>query len=829
MVNQTVEYWKDKVKLFIHDPPDKPLNIKNHEKRAKKMNQVLGIGTALGNKYLDKFASKIQRVTLPGFYGKGKIKYEYKEIIHPLTGKKYEKKYPKLFDTQKIQQLKTDNMKDLFFRLWDKIPELYPQSQILPAETRFPCHSILEHNELTAALHINKDPNNESKIGVLTFKILSPQSLIINSKKWSDLWGSSMLISLLTFEAMKVIIEEYGPSNILFPSIRGNPIMIEYLNRKFEIDQSGVDGSITYGALPHTFTAIIDFSKFQLHVQEICDTFEKFISKLIRNVIDVDPEIPNKDELIDVLKRQIKTTIQFRIAGAQFLNKTAYQNIKEELPQELVEKLDVFFKHRLYDGETISGYYYPTMLLIQNLLAKSPRIPLFGSKPIQMKGVFPERNKNKCDLCGTYTGRVSANNLPENQNRIVETQEKLCGTCLIKRSLRKCYGQSLKTMNLCSVADPGFFKHFYEFTDQSNNKFNLNEFMLKGFDFEWLYLLDSWRKNQDQFCEKFEFVEDFKIKELFKDFDEFLRNKKISHQPNKYYSILKVDGDNMRQLLNGYKRKYLVEYFPETIIQEVGKRSPDTIELIERYRPLLDPPYQKFFSNALNNFSSHIVPSICNEEQGSLIYSGGDDILALFPPNTVCNAAVKLNQKFGQDFLNDNEFGLGEIATLSGSIIIVHTKYPMPLALKEARRLEEKAKDYFGRSCITIAIIKHSGRKLEGVLYYEAIPCFHEIIKIFIQEKISQVFFQLLYTDHIIFNQWDLYYDEFIRILSRRKTERTDWSVLKRNISKNLKNAWEIYKKRLAPLECEKNPLKVFSDSLLTLYNIETQKPEENS
>lgn len=119
-----------------------------------------------------------------------------------------------------------------------------------------------------------------------------------------------------------------------------------------------------------------------------------------------------------------------------------------------------------------------------------------------------------------------------------------------------------------------------------------------------------------------------------------------------YYAVLLMDGDNMGQFFNVAE-------------QEVRNTSQQ-----------------------LSIFASEAVPRIVEEHSGVLLYAGGDDVLALFPVQTVLSAAYSLRSAFG-----DEKNGL-KGATASTGIAIGHKRTPLQQMLNQARALEKEAKSY---------------------------------------------------------------------------------------------------------------------------------------
>lgn len=132
------------------------------------------------------------------------------------------------------------------------------------------------------------------------------------------------------------------------------------------------------------------------------------------------------------------------------------------------------------------------------------------------------------------------------------------------------------------------------------------------------------------------------------------RKKQIEGSAPTYYAILMADGDNMGSLIRKNR---------ETLVN---------------------------VSSALSEFSQKRAREIVEsgEIAGELIYSGGDDVLALMPCETALNCAKKLNKAY-RELMNSHKV---PEATLSIGIAIVHYKEDLRFALKLARDSEKIAK-----------------------------------------------------------------------------------------------------------------------------------------
>lgn len=146
----------------------------------------------------------------------------------------------------------------------------------------------------------------------------------------------------------------------------------------------------------------------------------------------------------------------------------------------------------------------------------------------------------------------------------------------------------------------------------------------------------------------------------------------------KYYAVLAFDGDKIGKWVSGEMLKERDSSFT------------------------LDEPYLKEFSNKLNQFTRK-AKEIIASHKGRLIYSGGDDVLALLPSEYSIKCARTLNLEFGK-------FKFGDVAFESScGIAVGHIKIPLQDVVKQAQLSEKDAKNVYGRNALSIHILKRSG------------------------------------------------------------------------------------------------------------------------
>lgn len=147
--------------------------------------------------------------------------------------------------------------------------------------------------------------------------------------------------------------------------------------------------------------------------------------------------------------------------------------------------------------------------------------------------------------------------------------------------------------------------------------------------------------------------------------------------PNNYFAALAMDGDHMGKLIDDAGS---LEAHKE-ISLTMAKTANEIENLVEKDYP------------------------------GILIYSSGDDVLALLPVNCALQAARRIRDTFKK-----NMVAIGQNGEMSGGMAIMHHRSPLAAILEKARQAEHKAKEEYGRSAIVVSILKRSGEDLHTAM-----------------------------------------------------------------------------------------------------------------
>ncbi|QSR89207.1 type III-B CRISPR-associated protein Cas10/Cmr2 [Methylacidiphilum caldifontis] len=231
------------------------------------------------------------------------------------------------------------------------------------------------------------------------------------------------------------------------------------------------------------------------------------------------------------------------------------------------------------------------------------------------------------------------------------------------------------------------------------------------------------------------------------------KGEKIS-KPNTYIAILAMDGDSMGEWLSGQKTPEIGESLAKSI------KLYFTEDILKIRRPLF-PSFHLELSQALANFSIFLAAPIVKHFNGQLIYSGGDDVLAMLPAEKALICAYVLRMAFraekisrtDPDFdlnmpqyfpgvLEDQQQGfvglngewegwksygliksiprgyhlllMGDKADISAGIAIGHIHSPLQNLVNSAREAEKKAKSAdYGKASFVVNLFKRSGEILQ--------------------------------------------------------------------------------------------------------------------
>ncbi|MBF0106819.1 MAG: type III-B CRISPR-associated protein Cas10/Cmr2 [Deltaproteobacteria bacterium] len=797
-------YWDRKFSAFMHDPFDKVFCIRGHEERAAKLHEVFGIDKPIDDfwKRADAIAAGFERGQVPSFSESenknGAINFLETPILTHPTAEHAALKIacPDRYRGRDEREVASEINNELIATLKEIIgikaetggysdetifkndPEKFSQARFyythlvlryilsekdvaglgalwhrLPADSRFPDHTIWQHNALTSAIYSCMElagdyERGDSQVGLMVVSITPVQPFIAKARKLRDYWTGSVLLSWLAFEGMRWIIENLGPDHILYPSPVNQPLINEYLKVKWSVeDVQSLSTEGDVASLPNKFLFLIPL-KFKNEIAksiqaQIIDSWLKLSDSVRLLLVGAhDFDSVQTENIKRQFERQNKNYWDIRWAGVKLIELSDKKGVEQFMPAGCYKKqygtLEIFndiIKDKPYSNKGQGVLYSTSHSLLQSALAVSKSVKKINR---------PDENGEKCHLCGEFEvlnhsphqEGMGASRYNDNLKKFWKDirdgwhaeydfgeHERLCSVCLTKRIAYKLCRDDLKSLLLGSAlaANVSF---------PSTTEIALYEYFVRN-------NIDKQqqRKIADDIHNQVECVDDDEIS--------IPRGLKKLTDTDRYYAILLMDGDRMGKLING-----------ETIASTwEGIMHPELVARLKRpdFDPLYAKNWQKIFdqyskhskrlitpaihasiSESLGGFAIHGVSRIVAEHEGRLIYAGGDDVCAIMPVSQVLKSARKIKDYYISRFnlvdsdgnttpLADEEWniskgilstglGIGKDISISAAILICHHKENLSQMIAQAHALLDfKAKKECGRNACAIELRKRSG------------------------------------------------------------------------------------------------------------------------
>ena len=296
-------FSKTQIAAFLHDPIEKALILmrtrEGHEGGTSlELREALGLSPlhsdiAKAVKRADHWASAADRAVFPKevdgdrWPAWQRVRFtEEPVVIHPLTGNGFNLKKLCEIGPDEAKEVAREHLLGLIHHngeaidyrrtalaFWRFGPEerqsdlrnLWPQ---LPADSRVPDHTIFDHLDLAQALAPCLLDEAQGGPAHLVVSLGPVQPFIASARTTSDLWAGSHLLACLGWEAMKVVCERFGPQSILFPRLRGVPLVDLWLREEAGLDAGLFENEdwtrrisdanpLFSPALPNRFTALV--------------------------------------------------------------------------------------------------------------------------------------------------------------------------------------------------------------------------------------------------------------------------------------------------------------------------------------------------------------------------------------------------------------------------------------------------------------------------------------------------------------------------------------------------------------------------------------------
>jgi CRISPR-associated protein Cmr2 len=842
--------WKLKLKAFLHDPPYKIKFIETHRREAEELfNKILPNETFEDETVIlaDLIASAQSRIIVQpkfedtqkekDFKNKSQVNYNECEFIDIFSENREPVQSP---DAEKVHKLFDDlnklNFSDInerakfiFLFLWRFYPEIFPEINKHPADSRAPNHSIYDHLVQTSAI-----VSALRRPAFLLFTIAPVQSFISKARKTSDLWAGSYMLSYLTWESMKPLVENFGPDIVVFPNLFGQPLVDRWLYFKFSNNSSlieinhpkftewlekwkeknkDLEERLTIANFPNRFLAIIPYD---ITLAKKCEeTFKGNLKGLAKKVYEkiksysekVNPSIKNNIEKhlltyfqvywvimpwsIDTipnppLRRDFTSEKEYEVVCDKYKEKYVLPVLQdyEALFGEdnLYNTIKEIIDHPYYKPANVGSAYSLLLELLEKLLGARKSVRDFDQV---------EQPGEKCHLCGEF--EVLDIDWEKLSPKFVKQDEKLCGVCLTKRLFPEIIKDEFylsenavkfpSTSEMASIGEKRrlndeikkiFKQEFDNFRknvkEKNNNKelpYSISVPKLKG---DPLCEIDGEFLMKETYTED-HFERNYGLRVSKEDFQGVLNILNLNQiNPSRYYAILQMDGDHIGKWLRGEFNPRIMDTIHNKVVEVLISYSEGEdrrkIEKILCTKHPTSPSIHQTFSRRLSNFAINEVRKIVEDEHyGKLVYAGGDDVLALLPIEEVLKCAYNLQKKYKEI--------LSPKATMSAGILIVHHKYPLYLALKKVQEAGKKMKNVYNRNGFCLVYMSNSGEERECGGNWELVEFIEDLIHKFIKNKISTTFpYQFLQVVESLYETEKKKNLENIKEILRKELER---------------------------------------------------------
>lgn len=764
--------WRDILVAYLHDPPDKALQIPGHEARARSYLQfVLGdnVSEAELKDRSDPLAAVAERLPAPYWkFCRVSSEDDALEIRHPLSGARQTLELgswsqAKVRAAMQGLVAEPDNTQQRFLLAWRRLPELLSGEcgewfARLPADTRIPDHTIWQHLDTTAALKA-AEAGSGANAAFLSFSLGPVQSFIAAARSLRDLWSGSMILAWLTFQGMLPIIDCLGPTALVYPAVRGLPWLDLWLRGTKHLAASiepPKPKRLCAPCIPNRFLAVVPWGLDGSIARELADRCrlaaheawrgmsESVRASLQRAWKSAPPDWDRRwaeqiehhfDVRTAVLPWQAANNdeeVGRLIAGeggfaAAFPHADAVRSLADAIPVE--QRPDYPQQPSGYPQKSAGSWQAKVELsarLMQSQRAVRHVPP--STEPKTEGEQFPP----KCSLFGSYEqmgpgGLADSRKFWEQAAASWSTagvrlraQEQLSAVALVKRGASKYFAKALDLdlddltyADTATVAAAKWLEHAKLDPREIRRRHPENRW--SG---QWLHWPNPEFDPGDS-CPA--------------DIWDTIRDaaRRSESKPPAYYAVIMMDGDNMGGWLRGDHSPKVREIMHLELVsyyERLARRSECPAEDRRRVEEGLNarrpvgPALHAAISEALANFALHFVPHIVEQHSGTLIYAGGDDVLALLPAQTALACASQLRETFRKNWERDaggrERLLMGRRATVSAGLAVVHYKEDLRFALETARKAEKAAKNA-GRDALQITVCRRSGEHATALCPWE--------------------------------------------------------------------------------------------------------------
>lgn len=758
--------WKNKLVAFFHDPPHKPVQIKDHEEQRASFLNRLGLPPDafrdLARSH-DWQAAAADRLLFPDPARSG-LRSDWAqndlEFRHPLGGGRLTPGVlpatAAVLEEELVSALdgiapESEDWKKKFVLAWRLWPERSareknPHLAYLVADTRIPDHTLWHHNALAAAFSVCG-----SKPAFLLFQIGPVQEFIAQARKTQDLWAGSYLLSYLIAQAQLAIADAIGPEVIIYPQLRGSPLADWHwwkqgiLGENQRLRALHVNELLTPN-LPNRFLALVpaDWRNKagktlpQLAEDAVRNTWQTIAHSVRRFIQEtVGQTCPGWDQHWDA-----------QVTRFPMVDWVVHEwsTTQSALEQAAAETDPVPPLHGKWTNHPLNhAHAWATQLIPpderESYGPNSNAAFAWALHSAVTDWKFAARKNARCFAPWRPIGSQEIAGIPKDhldgRNEVLGGPE------------HEAFWRTV------SAKLPADFK--------GSQLYGALSVIKRLYPQTYLHNTLGWKTWKPDFKSVPEIA---RIEDAF-DWD------KEEATGSPYYAVLSMDGDDLGQWVGGTKAPPLLNQLSGEAQGYLRQHWPNAdlgLPPVEEVQRPLSPGYHAALSEALANFSLYCAGPIVRQFGGQLIYSGGDDVLAMVPAWTALDCAQALQLVFRglnpnaakscasqvvQEKLNDlfdysrhvdgfvtlkktnrGDVGrsehlkpnypllvMGPRASASVGLAVGHVRSPMQDTIQAARNAEQKAKSRFknlGKGAFCLAVQKRSGEAAEFAARWDA-------------------------------------------------------------------------------------------------------------
>ncbi|NUN02682.1 MAG: type III-B CRISPR-associated protein Cas10/Cmr2 [Bryobacteraceae bacterium] len=703
--------WQRKLLAFLHDPPEKGYDYgPRHKERAEQYkNRILGGGSwqghepdweaAAADRFIFPDGKKLNELGLPGLSGGV-------QFSHPLSGISVLRNFPAsevagdLLSGVFPEFGATDELTQfwLLWRCWLHFAVTHTAGQregaetlaYLPADTRMLDGTIWHHNAVVSALEATRGEDGKLHPVFLLFQVGPVQDFISQARSTRDLWSGSYLLSWMMGHALQVVADQYGPDNVIYPSLRGQPLY-DWLNQaRLKSATYGGDQPVAFWDslglahsqdvvltpnLPNRFLAIVPAG---FDVSLITTAFDRAWEEIAEKCWEyLDSRCPLGPD-----KRQM-WTFQIQNFWQVTWQLWPWQNLKEALGS--VSKLAIPAGSQLKQAKAVAeaipaehqdsrnyplrdGWGWSAHYQLASHRHEARRQTRNFAEWQGRDGTPKDQLSGKEEVISDKAWLAMAR-LDGELKHLFRKEDELGAVNVIKRVWHRAYldeEHNLKRARIsfdsvpavavapwvesvrARLVEPALWEDFSALTEKLAACAPLLDVTIpdaRANEHRWLD-----RVNAEVFHAGFwhKLDADIAMRPEIQAAAKALANLKAKHQlgePSGYYAVIALDGDGIGQWLSGEKTPRVEQVIAGKAAEYFRQHVPGADPWLKSRRPL-SPSYHLQFSEALANFGLYCAQRIVEAHQGQLIYAGGDDVLAMLPASEAIACAEGLRLAF---------------------------------------------------------------------------------------------------------------------------------------------------------------------------------------